>query len=123
MNLQEKTKEYGQDFFLASEMTSGIGEKEMEAIKKMKELSEKGFEKVMEENELDGLVTLGSDVTTMLAIGGYPGITVPGGYDQYVMPFGICFGGLRGSEPKLIEIAFDFEQSTKARKTPPLHYI
>ena len=52
----------------------------------------------------------------MLAIGRYPGITVPGGYDQYGMPFGICFGGLRRSGPILIEIAFDFQQSLHKRK-------
>ncbi|KAI9127706.1 hypothetical protein K1719_000699 [Acacia pycnantha] len=117
----EKTKEFGQDLFIGSEMTKGIGEEEKEAIKKMEELSAEGFEKIMRDNGLDGLVTLGSDAATMLAIGGYPGMTVPGGYDQSGMPFGILFGGLRGSEPKLIEIAFDFEQSTKARKPPPLH--
>ncbi|KAI9127509.1 hypothetical protein K1719_000502 [Acacia pycnantha] len=117
----EKTKEFGQDLFIGSEMTNGIGEEEKEAIKKMEELSAEGFEKIMRDNELDGLVTLGSDAATMLAIGVYPGMTVPGGYDQSEMPFGILFGGLRGSEPKLIEMAFDFEQSTKARKPPPLH--
>jgi amidase len=36
------------------------------------------------------------------------------------MPFGICFGGLKGSEPKLIEIAYSFEQATLIRKPPPL---
>ncbi|XP_028767240.1 probable amidase At4g34880 [Neltuma alba] len=114
----EKTREYGQGKFIESEMTSGFGEEEREAVRRMEELSEEGFEKVMKANELDGLVTLGSEVAAMLAIGGYPGITVPGGYDQYGMPFGICFGGLKGTEPKLIEIAFDFEQSTEARKPP-----
>ncbi|XP_028767214.1 probable amidase At4g34880 isoform X2 [Neltuma alba] len=115
----EMTEEYGQEQLVASEMTSGFGEEEIEAVRRLEELSEGGFEKVMKENELDGLVTLGSDAATMLAIGGFPAITVPGGYDQSGMPFGICFGGLKGSEPKLIEIAFDFEQSTKARKPPP----
>ncbi|XP_054787576.1 probable amidase At4g34880 [Prosopis cineraria] len=115
----EKTEEYGQEMLIASEMTSGFGEEEVEAVKRMEELSREGFEKVMKENQLDGLVTLGSDAATMLAIGGYPAITVPGGYDQSGMPFGICFGGLKGSEPKLIQIAFDFEQSTMARKPPP----
>ncbi|KAK4284461.1 hypothetical protein QN277_001291 [Acacia crassicarpa] len=74
----ENTREFGQDLFIRSEKTDGIGGKEQEAIKKMEELSAEGLEKIMEENELDGLVTLGSDAAALLALGGYPGITVPG---------------------------------------------
>lgn len=118
---QEKTNEYGQEFFIASEKSRGFGEREIEAVEMMEQLSQNGFEKLMKENELDALVTIGSDVSPMLAIGGYPAITVPAGYDSQGMPFGICFGGLKGTEPKLIEIAYDFEQATRARK-PPLHF-
>lgn len=88
-------------------------------MKKMEELSKNGFEKIMKENELDALVTLGSLASKMLAIGGYPAISVPAGYDDLSgMPFRICFGGLKGTEPLLIQIAYDFEQSTKARRPP-----
>ena len=41
--------------FISSEKTNGIGQKEMEAMKKMVLLSEKGFEKTMQENELNGV--------------------------------------------------------------------
>ncbi|TKY67689.1 carbon-nitrogen ligase, with glutamine as amido-N-donor [Spatholobus suberectus] len=115
----EKTNEYGQDNLITSEMTRGIGQDEIKAVKLMEQLSQKGFEKLMKENQLDALVTLGANASPVLAIGGYPAITVPGGYDSYGMPFGIFFGGLKGTEPKLIEIAYDFEQATKARKPPP----
>ncbi|XAR59050.1 hypothetical protein NMG60_11014681 [Bertholletia excelsa] len=71
----------------------------------------------MRENKLDALVTPLYYAAPLLAIGGYPGINVPAGYDKGV-PFGISFGGLRGSEPKLIEIAYGFEQATKFRKMP-----
>ncbi|EEF34110.1 amidase, putative [Ricinus communis] len=64
------------------------------------------------------MVTPGSGVVSVLAIGGYPGVTVPAGYDGSGMPFGICFSGLKGTEPKLIEIAYDFEQATMARRPP-----
>ena len=72
----------------------------------------------MKEHNLDALVTPGADVSSVLAIGGFPGITVPAGYDSEGVPFGICFGGLKGSEQKLIEIAYSFEQVTKIRKPP-----
>uniref|UniRef100_A0A2N9HEC8 Amidase domain-containing protein n=1 Tax=Fagus sylvatica TaxID=28930 RepID=A0A2N9HEC8_FAGSY len=106
----ENTKEYGQATFIASEKTSGIGEKERQAIELMENLSRNGFEKLMMENELDALVTPGTGAIPVLAIGGHPGITVPAGYDSDGMPFGICFGGTKGTEPKLIEIAYAFEQ-------------
>jgi amidase len=43
---------------------------------------------------------------------------VPAGYDEEGVPFGMCFGGLRGYEPRLIEMAYGFEQGTNVRKMP-----
>lgn len=115
---QEKVKEWGQDVFLAAEATNGIGEKEKAALQRMDELSRNGIEKLMKEKKLDAIVALGSTLSSVLAIGGYPGINVPAGYDSGGVPFGITFGGLRYSEPKLIEIAYAFEQATLIRKPP-----
>ena len=53
-----------------------------------------------------------------IAIGDYPVITVPAVYDENGMPFGICFGGLKGTEPKLVQVAYAYEQSTLARLAP-----
>ncbi|XP_038902577.1 LOW QUALITY PROTEIN: probable amidase At4g34880 [Benincasa hispida] len=117
----EKIKEYGQATFIQSKKTNGFGKKEKKAIETMANLSRNGFEKLMRENELDAIVTLGSGCVSVLAIGGYPGITVPAGYGKDDgLPFGICFGGLKGTEPKLIEIAYAFEQATMMRR-PPFH--
>ncbi|KAH7850752.1 hypothetical protein Vadar_002513 [Vaccinium darrowii] len=114
----ENTNEYGQEIFIAAERTNGIGKEEREAIKKMENLSRNGFKKLMKENELDAMVTPGSGASSVLAIGGYPAISVPAGYDSNGMPFGICFGGLKGTEPKLIEVAYAFEQATMVRRPP-----
>lgn len=111
-------KEYGQQVFLMAEATNGIGPEEKETLTTLEEWSRDGFEKVMKENKLDAIVTPRSGFSTVLAIGGYPGISVPAGYDNEGVPFGICFGGLRGTEPQLIEIAYAFEQATKIRKLP-----
>lgn len=119
-SMQERTHEFGQEILIAADMTNGIGEGENQAIEMMEKLSRDGFEKLMLENELDAMVTLGSDVSPVLAIGGFPAITVPAGYDSGGMPFGVFFGGLRGTEPTLIEIAYAFEQATLVRKPPPL---
>ncbi|XP_041010133.1 probable amidase At4g34880 isoform X2 [Juglans microcarpa x Juglans regia] len=117
-NNPELTEEYGQATFISSDKTSGFGERERQAIELMQNLSRNGFEKLMMDNELDAMVTPGTGAIAVLAIGGHPGITVPAGYDGDGMPFGICFGGLKGFEPKLIEIAYGFEQATMVRRAP-----
>ena len=60
----------------------------------------------------------GVSVTFAFAIGGFPGISVPAGNDSKRVPIGICFGGLKGLEPKLINIAYGFEQAIKIKKPP-----
>jgi len=51
------------------------------------------------------------------AVAGYPHITVPAGY-VFGLPVGISFFGGAFSEPKLIKIAYAFEQATKVRRPP-----
>jgi amidase len=109
--------EYGQDVMVQAEKTNGIGEAQRQALLNLTRWSQDGFEKLMKRNELDAVVTPFSSFSSILAIGGYPGVSVPAGYEKGV-PFGICFGGLKGSEPKLIEIAYSFEQATLIRKPP-----
>ncbi|KAK7247027.1 hypothetical protein RIF29_41903 [Crotalaria pallida] len=117
----EKLNDYGQDLLLDAQKTNGIGKRENQALLNMTRYSENGFVKLMITNKLDAVVVPGWSLSSILAVGGYPGVIVPAGYDNKGMPFGICFGGLKGSEPKLIEIAYSFEQATKIRKPPPLH--
>ncbi|KAF2289964.1 hypothetical protein GH714_039338 [Hevea brasiliensis] len=114
----EKIQEFGQDIFLAAQATNGIGNTERAALANLAELTRDGFQKLMWDNKLDALVTPGAGVAPVLAIGGFPGINVPAGYDYKGVPFGINFGGLKGTEPKLIQVAYGFEQATKIRKPP-----
>ncbi|XP_016451991.1 putative amidase At4g34880 [Nicotiana tabacum] len=113
----EMLKEFGQDIFLAAEATNGIGETELKALRNLSRLTRDGFQKLMKKYKLDALVTADSGVAAVVAIGGFPAISVPAAYDKGV-PIGICFSGLKGSEPKLIEIAYGFEQATLVRKPP-----
>ncbi|XP_030531947.1 probable amidase At4g34880 isoform X2 [Rhodamnia argentea] len=114
----EMTNQVDQSILLASEFTNGIGSAEKAALSNLGKLTREGFEKLMMRYELDAVMTPGFDFTPVLAIGGFPGISVPAGYDTEGVPFGICFGGLQGSEPKLIEIGYGFEQATKIREPP-----
>jgi amidase len=51
------------------------------------------------------------------AVSGYADITVPTGFDQG-LPLGITFIGGRWAEPKLIGLAYDYEQATHVRVKP-----
>jgi amidase len=92
-----------------------------------------GIDAVMKKFKLDALVapTGGPAWTTDLlngdhytggyssasAIAGYPHITVPAGF-VYGLPIGISFFAEAYSEPKLIKLAYSFEQATKHRRQP-----
>lgn len=51
------------------------------------------------------------------AVAGYPNLTVPAGY-IFGLPVGISFIGGAYQEPKLIKLAFAFEQGTRIRRPP-----
>lgn len=55
--------------------------------------------------------------TSYAAIAGYPTITVPMGFAAE-LPLGLSFLGGAWAEPRLIGLAYSFEQATKARRTP-----
>ncbi|KAF4383691.1 hypothetical protein F8388_014191 [Cannabis sativa] len=119
----EKIKEYGQELLIAAEATKGIDKAVLGTLERQ---TRNGFVKLMRRYKLDALVACAGPsfpllpiISTILAIGGFPGITVPAGYLGEV-PFGLFFGGLKGYEPKLIEIAYGFEQATKIRNPPSL---
>ncbi|KAI3515265.1 hypothetical protein L1887_14085 [Cichorium endivia] len=114
----EKVKNFGQEIFLAAEATNGIGDLEKAALANMARLTREGYETTMAENRLDAVVTPGADISPVLAIGGFPAISVPAAYNDKGVPVGICFSGLKGSEPTLIEISYGFEQATNVRKIP-----
>ncbi|KAF7005747.1 hypothetical protein CFC21_020849 [Triticum aestivum] len=116
--VEERLKDFGQPDLIAAKSTNGIGPVERAAIRRLKELDANGLEKMMKEHQLDAIVAPNNAISSLLAIGGHPGIVVPAGYDEKGVPFGICFGGLQGYEPRLIEMAYAFEQATKVRRQP-----
>uniref|UniRef100_A0A0D9ZH62 Amidase domain-containing protein n=1 Tax=Oryza glumipatula TaxID=40148 RepID=A0A0D9ZH62_9ORYZ len=116
--VEERLQDFGQPDLIAAQKTNGIGPVEKTAIQRLNELSADGLENLMRMHQLDAIVTPNSDASSFFAIGGMPAITVPAGYDGHGVPFGICFGGLKGYEPRLIEMAYAFEQATKVRRMP-----
>jgi amidase len=55
--------------------------------------------------------------STYAAVSGFPNITVPCG-DIFGLPVGLSFFGPAWSEPRLIALAYAFEQASRARRVP-----
>jgi amidase len=55
--------------------------------------------------------------TSPAAVAGYPHITVPAGF-IFGLPVGLSFFGRAWSEPKLLRLAYAFEQASQARRPP-----
>lgn len=66
---------------------------------------------------INGDYDTGFSLSKPAAIAGFPHITVPMGFVQE-LPIGISFFGTAYSEPKLLSIAYAYEQATKNRRTP-----
>jgi amidase len=92
---------------------------------------DQGIDGVLKANRLDAILTPGGAGAGLAARAGYPIIVVPfalmpnapnppfpAGFNAKAAPFGVGFTGAACSEPRLIELAYAFEQATK-RRTPP----
>ena len=105
-----------------------------DALKNMlKSFREQGLDRIMKKHKLDAIVSpTGSPAwktdlingdkyyissTVYAALSGYPNINVPMGFIGNV-PVGISFYGRAWSEPKLLEIAYAYEQFTNHRDSP-----
>jgi len=95
-----------------------------------------GIDAALKAHRLDALLFPGVSGANIGARPGYPTVTVPFallavspgtgaqafpvGFEPRPAPFGVSFTGSACSEPKLIELAYAFEQATKKRTAPPL---
>ncbi|PYQ17243.1 MAG: amidase [Acidobacteria bacterium] len=97
-----------------------------------------GIDAVMKDQKLDALLFPGGSGAAIAAKPGYPTVIVPfglvpnapgaqsppappfpEGFGAKPAPLGVSFTGLACSEPRLIELAYAFEQATKRRVPPP----
>jgi len=91
-----------------------------------------GIDAAMKANNLDALLFPGASGAAIAAKPGYPTVIVPfatvpnapmppfpPGFDAKPSPFGVSFTGMACSEPRLLELAYSFEQATKRRVPPP----
>jgi amidase len=136
-NVAKEMPYFGQEIFIKAEEKGDLDSREYRlALLQSKVMTqEQGIDAVMNKNKLDALFApsnapvwmidlvngdsptnyIGS--SSLAAISGYPNITVPAGFISD-LPIGVSFFGRAFSEPVLLEIAYAFEQMTKARKLP-----
>ncbi len=125
---------FKQEILESSNLKLGLDEKTYtQALNKSHNGSKKILDTVFYENKLDAIcgITMGPacsidliygdrwgySLTMPAAASGYPHITVPGG-KVYNLPVGLSFFGTAYSEPKLIGIAYAYEQASKNRVKP-----
>jgi amidase len=94
-----------------------------------------GIDEVMKAEKLDALLFPGPGGAAIVARPGYPTVTVPfamvpnapqppaaafpEGFNPKPSPYGVSFSGTACSEPRLLALAYAFEQATKRRVPPP----
>ena len=76
------------------------------------------FEKPMQANQLDVILSINNRSAGQAAAANYPCLTVPMGYKTNGEPIGITFIARPFEEEKLLKIGYAFEQATKSRKIP-----
>jgi amidase len=93
-----------------------------------------GIDAALERHKLDALLFPGASGSALAARPGYPTVMVPFGFVPNVpfgeaapfpegfnpkpQPYGVSFTGTACSEPRLIELAYAFEQATRGRVPP-----
>jgi amidase len=134
-NREREMPYFGQDIMIKAEAKGPLTSKPyLQALRKNHLLTRaQGIDAVMKKNRLDAMIAptggppwptdwangdhFTGGYSSASAVAGYPHITVPAGY-VFGLPVGISFFGGAFSEPKLIKVAYAFEQATKARRTP-----
>ncbi|OIO62251.1 MAG: amidase [Candidatus Marinimicrobia bacterium CG1_02_48_14] len=134
-NASKEMPFFGQDLLEMAQKKGSLDSKEYKiALEKAKRLAgPEGIDAALIKDNLDALIApsngpawLTDHVTgdhfqggssSPAAVAGYPNITVPAG-DILGLPIGISFFGAAFSEPRLLRIAYGFEQQTKHRVVP-----
>jgi amidase len=130
---------YGQaNLDVSDEMDLGVDRARYEADRRKDILlsATRGIDSALKANKLDALLFPAANSANIGARPGYPTVMVPfgfvpvtqgtganafpAGFEPKPAPYNVSFTGTACSEPKLIELAYAFEQATKKRMAPPL---
>ncbi|MGB8706127.1 MAG: amidase family protein, partial [Gillisia sp.] len=78
----------------------------------------KFFDVPMSKYSLDGILSINNYHAGFAAVAQYPAITVPMGYAENNAPEGLTFIGKPFQEQELLKWAYNYEKSSKRRKSP-----
>ena len=126
---------YGQSLLDSSDdidLDRDLARYEADRAKDIRLCGAHGIDEVMRAQRLDALLFPGPTGAAIAARPGYPTVIVPfarvpnaptppfpDGFDAKPAPFGVSFTGTACSEPRLLALAYAFEQATKRRVPPP----
>jgi amidase len=130
-------KYFGQEIFEQSQATSGdlTDPTYLQQRRTATSLARRSIDETLARLDLDAIVAPtngpawvtrlpGGDTfdqfvgsSTPAAVGGYPAITVPGGFVG-PLPIGVSFIGPRYGEARLLRLAYAFERGTQVRRPP-----
>jgi amidase len=126
---------FDQERVLAAQEKGPLTDKEyLNALEINHRLSRKeGIDATLQKHQLDAIVAPSGGPAWLIdwvagdnhsggcssptAVAGYPNITIPAGY-IFGLPIGVSFIGGAYQEPKLLKLAFAFEQGTRIRMPP-----
>ena len=102
---------------------------EADRARELRLVGTEGVEAIMDAQRLDALLFVGARGNGFMAKPGYPSVAVPfglvangegfpQGFVPRPAPLGVLFGGRACSEPRLIALAYAFEQATHRRRPP-----
>jgi amidase len=130
---REGTLKYGQsqlDISDEMDVAADRARYERDRARDVRLAGAEGIDAALKQHRLDALLFPGPIGAAVAAKPGYPSVIVPfatlpnvlapGGFDARPTPFGVSFTGGACSEPRLIALAYAFEQATKRRRPPPL---
>ncbi|NIM02094.1 MAG: amidase [Acidobacteria bacterium] len=127
---------FGQEIMEMAEEKGPLTDQDyLDALEKSKRIARDGIDNALKEHDLDALVAptngpswmtdhvngdhFSISSSSLAAISGYASITVPAGHVSG-LPAGLSFIGGPFTEKSLIEMAYAFEQASKARRAPGL---
>ncbi|MGO4545738.1 amidase family protein [Paenibacillus sp. 2TAB23] len=119
-----ETLKYGQSTLLSAETTTSGTQTETAYLRDraadLRLCKDEGLDATMKEYELDALLFPADFGARITSRAGYPSIVVPAGYTAKGVPFGVTFAARAYEEPKLIKLAYSYEQASLVRRPPSL---
>lgn len=113
---------YGQQYLEASAQSTVTSEDYRTGVQHLRSAAAAYLDGLLIENDVDAIVSIGSNLSGIYPTAGYPAVTVPGGVNSEGIPFGVTFVGPYLADGGVLGMAYAFEQVTIARVIPPVGF-